>query len=66
MGWPFGRGRRGPVYGAGGGPVTYPEDELSQLGAQANWLQEQLDLIQQRMDELKGRATSETQSNTEA
>jgi prefoldin subunit 5 len=46
--------------------VTYPEDELSQLGAQANWLQEQLDLIQQRMDELKGRATSETQSNTEA
>lgn len=58
-GWGRGRG-----WGAGYGPVPYgapwdvpapeaqPEQELRALKAQASWLQEQLDAIQARMDEL--------------
>ena len=63
LGW--GRAHRfwGPDYGPGprdvawGAPMAEPtpEVEVNDLKAQASWLQEQLDAIQARMDELKGK-----------
>jgi hypothetical protein len=59
-GWGRGRGWRRPWNGPVEGPWDYaapapeagPEYERVALKAQANWLQEQLDIIRTRMDEL--------------
>ena len=67
LGWPGGvRGRWRRFMGRGYGPGPWdmgwgapmpepaPEEEVTGLKAQASWLQEQLDMVQARMDELKG------------
>jgi len=36
-------------------PEPVPEDEVTDLKAHASWLQEQLDMVRARMDELKGK-----------
>ena len=45
-----------PPWGAYAAPAVAPEEELSALRDQAQWLREQLDAINKRIEELEGGA----------
>jgi uncharacterized protein DUF5320 len=58
----WGRGYGAGPWATGWGapmPAPVPEEEVSDLKAQATWLQEQMDMIQARMDELTGKSGEE-------
>lgn len=59
-GFPFGWGARGRGW-VDAGPVAEPpaEDELTDLDAEAKWLQDELDAVRARMEALRGRSTEE-------